>query len=129
MPDTRPDPGDAALVAVFRYGDWRNATLHMTDDQREAAASAVERAGETSPMVRWWDHAPGRASDGLTASQRFCAAVGIEHPDPLSPEEQAEWDAEQDRVDREVEAFYANPDRTSGPLVLRPRHPRTPTDT
>ena len=95
---------DAALLAIFRHGDWRNATLHMTDEQREAAASAVERAGEMGLLVRWWDHTPERT--GLSAVEQFCAAIGKPVPPPMSPEDRAAWEAANVDADRRADAYY-----------------------
>lgn len=39
---------DAAMLITWKHGDWKLLTLYMTDTQREAAAAAVNRAGETS---------------------------------------------------------------------------------
>jgi hypothetical protein len=57
---------DAALHTVWVLGMWRMVTVHLSPDEREAAAKAVERHRDTHPdapaaapgqVLRWW--APG----------------------------------------------------------------------
>lgn len=43
---------------------------------------------------------------GETASQRLAAALGRPAPRPLSDDQLAEFDAEQDALDAEVERIY-----------------------
>ncbi|MFY1686575.1 hypothetical protein [Plantactinospora sp. WMMB782] len=97
---------DQALLAVYRYGNWKQATLRMTDDQREAAADAVQRAGYDNPHVRWWNLTYDRT--GKTAVEAFCEAIGKPVPPPLTPEEKAAFDRQMDELDRRVVARYGN---------------------
>jgi hypothetical protein len=42
----------------------------------------------------------------VTASERFYAAIGKPHPGPLSPEEAAEFERQQDEVDADLARRY-----------------------
>ncbi|BCJ65120.1 hypothetical protein [Polymorphospora rubra] len=55
----------------------------------------------------------------MRASERLAAALGRPAPEPLTPEELAEFEAQQDRVDAALLEAYGNPNRTDGtPVVL-----------
>jgi len=55
---------DSAMHSVWLHGYWRFLTRKMTTEEREAAASAVERHNRTQPPddrtdhtrtgLRWW---------------------------------------------------------------------------
>ncbi|RKR92657.1 hypothetical protein BDK92_7133 [Micromonospora pisi] len=42
----------------------------------------------------------------MTASERFCAVLGVPHPGPLSEVEAAAWEREQDAADLDLAARY-----------------------
>jgi len=46
-------------------------------------------------------------ADQPTASQRFCAAAGIQHPGPLSDTEAAAFERAQDEADADLDARYS----------------------
>jgi hypothetical protein len=59
-----PDPLDGAMCSVWLHGRWRDLTMHMTTEQREAAVAAVLRYRHTVDPVEdrigraslaWWD--------------------------------------------------------------------------
>ena len=56
---------DGAMGSIWLHGRWRDLTRHMTTEEREAAAAAVERwhvsLGDDEPLgessmveLRWW---------------------------------------------------------------------------
>jgi hypothetical protein len=47
----------------------------------------------------------------MTASERFCAAVGIPHPGQLSADDAAEFERAQDQVDTDLARRYGGAQR------------------
>ncbi|MFI6228704.1 hypothetical protein ACIBCR_15485 [Micromonospora echinospora] len=95
MTDTRDL--DAAMLTIWKHGNWKTLTLYMTDQQREAAAQAINRAGQHSPYVRWWQHR-------LTATD-IAAQVGIQ-PAPLTTEQRIALDRATEAAERHADELY-----------------------
>jgi hypothetical protein len=95
---------DAAMLAVWKYGDWKQATLRMTHAQREAAAAAIDRAGHTSPHLRWWSRTFEKT--GETGDQRFFEAIGKPMPRPLTAAEREEFDRAMEAAGRRADDLY-----------------------
>lgn len=73
---------DGAMHSVWLHGDWRRLTLHMTTDEKEAAADAVDRhsaliePGDPVACLRWWRGGTEGGDASSDAGRRSSCGAG-----------------------------------------------------